>query len=574
MQQHPDDFSMVFEGAAGQGVQTITSLLLPVLRKSGHHLFSCTEYMSRIRGGSNSTEIRVTGKPRRAYVARIDLLLALTPQAYERLHARLHERTLILAEKKMFGEHWDERCIDTPLSRFATEAGGAVYSNVSAVGVVLAVLGIPLERCTAYLREQFASKGEAVVEHNIKAAQLGYEFGLQLSADRRPKLPEPALELRDDSLMMDGTSALGIGAVAAGCNFICSYPMSPGTGVLTFLAARAKIFGIVVDQAEDEIAAINAGLGASFAGALAMVTTSGGGFDLMQEGMSLAGMNETPIVVHIGQRPGPATGLPTRTEQGDLDLALHAGHGEFARAIYAPGTLGEAIDTMQRAFDTAQRYQIPVVVLSDQYLLDAVSTIQADEIERLSVKPDIVETGQEYKRYAFTEDGLSPRGVPGFGAGIVRVDSDEHDEDGLITESFEMRRRMVAKRLRRLEALRREALRPTVIGEPSEAEIIAVSWGSNRGVLEEALERLDDRRFAGLHYAQVWPLAPDTAELLGEGRKKIVVIENNAQGQFANLLHRETGIAAARRILKATGEPFSVEEILEKLTEVAHGQST
>ncbi len=562
---------MVFEGAAGQGVQTITSLLLPLLRDGGYHIFSCTEFMSRIRGGSNSTEIRVTGKPRRAYVSRIDLLLALTPYAYDRLHARLHERTLIFAEKAQFGEHWDSRCIETPLGRFAAEAGGAVYANVSAVGVVLAVLGIPLERCLEYLREQFAGKGEEVVERNIRAARLGYEFGVQLPADRRPKLPEPAAEIRGDSLMMDGTSAIGIGAIAAGCNFICSYPMSPGTGVLTFLAARAKTFGIVVDQAEDEIAAINAGISASYAGASAMVTTSGGGFDLMQEGMSLAGMIETPIVVHIGQRPGPATGLPTRTEQGDLDLALHAGHGEFARAIFVPGTLEEAVETMQRAFDTALSYQIPVVVLTDQYLLDAVSTIGAGEIERHPATLAIVETGPEYKRYAFTDDGLSPRGVPGYGTGIVRVDSDEHDEEGLITENFEMRRRMVDKRLQRLNALRREALRPTVIGNAEEAEIIAVCWGSNRGVLEEALERLDDSRFAGLHFAQVWPLAPDTAGLLGNGRGKIVVIENNALGQFANLLHRETGIAASRRILKATGEPFSVEEIVEQLREVLNG---
>lgn len=573
MQQNPDDFSMVFEGAAGQGVQTITSLLLPLLSHSGHHIFSCTEFMSRIRGGSNSTEIRVTGKPRRAYVSRIDLLLALTPHACERLHGRLHERTLIFAEKAQFGEHWDSRCIDTPLGRFASDAGGKVYANTVAVGIVLVVIGISLEKCVGFLREQFADKGEEVIENNLKAARLGYEFGLQLPADRRPELPEPAAEIRGDSLMMDGTSALGIGAVAAGCNFICSYPMSPGTGVLTFLAARSKTFGIVVDQAEDEIAAINAGLGASYAGAKALVTTSGGGFDLMQEGMSLAGMIETPIVVHIGQRPGPATGLPTRTEQGDLDLALHAGHGEFARAIFAPGTLREAVETMQRAFDTAQRYQIPVVVLTDQYLLDAVSTIGAGEIERHPATLAIVETGKEYKRYAFTDDGLSPRGVPGFGTGIVRVDSDEHDEQGLITESFEMRRRMMDKRLLRLQALRREALRPTVIGNPEEAEIIAVSWGSNRGVLEEALERLDNRRFAGVHFAQVWPLAPDTAALLGNGRGKIVVIENNALGQFANLLHRESGIAASRRILKATGEPFSVEEILEKLREVAREQS-
>ncbi len=562
---------MVFEGAAGQGVQTITALLLPILKNSGYHLFSCTEYMSRIRGGSNTTEVRITGKKRHAYAARIDLLFALTPHAFERLRHRLHDHTLIFAEKEQFGEHCDHRCIDTPLGRLAAEAGGKVYANTVALGIVLAVIGIPLEQCAGFLREQFADKGAEVVENNLKATSLGYDFGLQVPKAKNLKVPEPGQENGKELLLMDGTSALGIGAVAAGCNFICSYPMSPGTGVLTFLAKRAADFGIVVDQAEDEIAAINAGLGASYAGARALVTTSGGGFDLMQEGFSLAGMIETPIVVHIGQRPGPATGLPTRTEQGDLALALHAGHGEFARAIYAPGTLEETIETMQHAFDIAQKYQIPVVVLSDQYLLDAVTTIDESDVKRLPVNPAIVETDEYYRRYAFTENGLSPRGVPGFGAGIVRADSDEHDENGLITESFEMRQRMMDKRLMRLKALRENALPPTAIGDTESAEIVAVAWGSNRGVLEEALDRIGDNQIAGVHYAQVFPLGPGTAALLGNGRKKIVVIENNALGQFADLLQRESGIVASHRILKATGEPFSVEEIIEKLMEVLNG---
>jgi len=571
MQPYPDDLSMVFEGAAGQGVQTITALLLPILKNSGYQLFSCTEYMSRIRGGSNTTEIRITGKKRQAYTARIDLLLAMTPHAFDRLRHRLHDNTLVFAEKEQFGEHCDQRCIDTPLSKLANDAGGKVYANTVALGIVLAVIGIPLEQCAGFLREQFADKGAEVVENNLKATSLGYDFGLQVPKAKNLKVPEPGQENGKELLLMDGTSALGIGAVAAGCNFICSYPMSPGTGVLNFLAKRSADFGIVVDQAEDEIAAINAGLGASYAGARALVTTSGGGFDLMQEGFSLAGMIETPIVIHIGQRPGPATGLPTRMEQGDLALALQAGHGEFARAIYAPGTLEEAIETMQHAFETAQHYQIPVVVLSDQYLLDAVSTIAENDVKRLPVNPAIVETDENYKRYAFTENGLSPRGVPGYGAGIVRADSDEHDEHGLITESFEMRQRMMDKRLVRLTSLRENALPPTVIGDPESAEVVAVSWGSNRGVLEEVLDRLGDSRLAGVHYAQVFPLRPDTAALLGNGRTKVAVIENNALGQFADLLQRESGIVASHRILKATGEPFGIEEIIEKLREVVNG---
>jgi len=455
------------------------------------------------------------------------------------------------------------------LTTFAVEAGGQVYSNTVAAGTVLGILGVTLDRFDDYLRGQFAGKGEEVVENNIKAATLGYDFGRRLPAARSLTIPAPAFEDGQGRLLMDGTSALGIGAIAAGCNFISSYPMSPGTGLLTFLAERAKTFGIVVDQAEDEIAAVNAGLGASYAGARAVVTTSGGGFDLMQEGISLAGMIETPIVVHIGQRPGPATGLPTRTEQADLNLALHAGHGEFARAIFAPGTLEEAIETMQRAFDLAQRFQIPVIVLTDQYLIDSVSTIGAEDVKRLPFVPSIVQTDENYRRYVFTDDGLSPRGVPGYGGGIVRVDSDEHDESGLITESFEMRRKMVEKRFNRLKPLGDAALPPSVIGRHDVAEILVICWGSTRGVLEEALDIIEDNRFAGIHFSQLFPLNPATGAMLEN--RRLIVIENNAQGQFADLLTRETGLSISRRILKATGEPFSVEEVVEYLKEDVHG---
>lgn len=570
MQPNSDDLSLVFEGAAGQGIQTIAAILLPILKKSGYHLFSCTEYMSRIRGGSNTIEIRITGKPRRAYCSRIDRLFCLTPQAFERLKERMHDKTLIFADRTKCGEHWNERCIDTPLGKFATEAGGGVYANSVAAGVVLAVLGIPYERLSEELHEQFSEKGASIVENNLKAARLGYDFGGQVPDERKARLPLPAIENGSDLLLLDGTSALGIGAVAAGCNFISSYPMSPGTGLFTFLAGRSATFGIIVDQAEDEIAAINAGLGASYAGARAMVSTSGGGFDLMQEGLSLAGMIETPIVIHIGQRPGPATGLPTRTEQGDLALALHGGHGAFARAIYAPGTTQEAIETMQRAFETAARYQIPVVVLSDQYLIDTVTTLNERDIRRHPIESSIVESSAEYRRYAFTADGLTPRAVPGYGPGIVRVDSDEHDEHGLITESFDMRRRMMEKRLLRLEALRREAIPATVIGKVPEAQIIVIAWGSNRGVLEEALDRLGDARFAGLHFAQLYPLNPESGKFFGQDIRKVAVIENNAEGQFADLLHREFGVSIHHRILKTTGEPFSVEEVTAKLREIGH----
>jgi len=569
MQNEPHDLSIVFEGEAGQGIQTVTAALLPILKNIGCNIYACTEYMSRIRGGSNTTEIRITGKKRSAYVARIDVLFAMSSLAFDRLKERIGSHTLVFADMEMIGGQCAGNCIDIPLKKLATEAGGAVFANTVVAGAVLALLGIGIERFAGYLHEKFGDKGESVVTGNLRAAELGYVFVRNLSPSVSLMLPEPLMAPVHDRLLMDGNSALGIGAVMAGCNFISSYPMSPGTGLLTFLASQSADFGIVADQAEDEIAAINAGLGASYAGARAVVTTSGGGFDLMQEGVSLAGIIETPIVIHIGQRPGPATGLPTRTEQGDLSLVVHAGHGDFARAVFAPGTIAGIIDSIQLAFNIAERYQIPVFVLTDQYLLDSVSTIAVDEVKRLPFESSLVETAAGYRRYLFTDDGLSPRGVPGYGEGIVRVDSDEHDEQGLITESFDMRRLMMAKRLKRMHPLREASLPPTPIGAVNDAKTLVVCWGSNRGVVEEALEVIGDDSIAALHFVQVYPLNPMNLKLLDN--RNVVVIENNATGQFADLLAMETGRQIHHRILKATGEPFSVEEIVVAIKEEMHG---
>jgi len=560
------DISIVIGGAAGQGVQTVEAALVRILKNAGYGVFACKEYMSRVRGGSNSVEIRVSGtrSVRSAYVRRIDFLFAMDRASLPHLAWRIGDRTVIFGEEEKVGRPARGRFVDTPLFRFADEAGGhPLYANTVALGVILGLLGVERDIADRYLRRTFARKGEDVVRKNIAALEKGYEFGCHAAYMEDIEMPLVSREDRKDDLLLDGTTALGIGAIAGGCDFISSYPMSPATGVLQFLAKEAKRFGIVVDQAEDEISAINAGLGASYAGARAMVTTSGGGFDLMQEGVSLAGMIETPIVIHIGQRPGPATGLPTRTEQGDLNLALHAGHGEFVRAIYAPGTVCEAIEVMQRAFETADRFQIPVFVLSDQYFLDAMSPIDMADVPRLPVTRHIVETDADYLRYRLTEDGLSPRGVPGYGTGTVSVDSDEHDESGHITESFEMREKMMTKRFSRLETMRKEAMMPSAYDNFDEAEIAVVSFGSTYGAVSEAIGRIGSRKLGGLHFAQVFPINPDVKKLLRG--KKVFVIENNHTGQFADLLTRELGVKVNRRILKSTGEPFSVEELVEEL---------
>ena len=566
MSRYENDISIVFGGAAGQGVQTIADALVTVLKKNGCSVFACTEFMSRIRGGSNSTQVRITEKKRSAYVRRIDFLFALNAESIEHLRDRIGEGTLVFAEKDpMEGVEKTTGFIDTPFAAFARQAGNPIFSNTVAVGLVLGLLDIPLNAFSGYLTEQFAAKGEQVVAQNIAAARLGYGFGRETAEKKQIEVAIKPAEVRTDELLIDGNAAVGFGTIAAGCNFISSYPMSPGTGLLTFLAQRADDFNIVVDQAEDEIAAINAALGASYAGARAIVTTSGGGFALMEEGISLAGVTEVPVVVHLGQRPGPATGLPTRTEQADLNLALYAGHGEFSRVILAPGTFAQAIELMQRAFQLADKYQTTVFMLTDQFFLDSVASVEESEIVRLPVDRHIVKTDAEYKRYRFTADGISPRGVPGYGYGIVKADSHEHDESGHLTESFELRRKMVGKRLRRLQPLGREALLPERFG-PVEAENVVVCWGSNRGVLDEALDNLQRKDLCGLHFSQLFPVNPAVGEMLDT--KKIVVLENNATGQFADLLNRELGVRVFRRILKATGEPFSVEEVVQALEEL------
>ena len=294
-----------------------------------------------------------------------------------------------------------------------------------------------------------------------------------------------------------------------------------------------------------------------------MATTSGGGFDLMVEGLSLAGMIESPAVIHLGQRPGPATGLPTRTEQGDLGIALYSGHGEFPRVILAPGTIEGAFYLTQKAFNLADKYQVPVIILTDQYLIDSVYNLDGLDPSKVRVERCIVETDEEYKRFRFSEDGLSPRGIPGYGRGLVCVDSDEHDEEGHITEDFQVRSWMVEKRLKRLKALKREAIPPELVGDKG-YRILVVVWGSTYHPVKEALESIGRDDISFLHFKQVYPLPPSTRGYLEEA-EETVIIEGNATSQFGRLIKAETGLDLDKKLLKYDGLPFSVEEVTEGL---------
>ncbi|TFH40114.1 MAG: 2-oxoacid:acceptor oxidoreductase subunit alpha, partial [Chrysiogenales bacterium] len=460
----------------------------------------------------------------------------------------------------------DIAIIDIPLQKIASEIGGAIYANIIVTGVIAALFDIDKESIIDDLKERFSEVGKTVTTHNIRAVKRGYEIGIELIRSRAVSIgirkdPEVA-----DQIIINGGEAVGMGAIAGGCNFISSYPMTPSTSVLTFLARQSKEFGIIAEQAEDEIAAMNMAIGAWYAGARGMVTTSGGGFALMTEGLSLAGAVESPMVIHLAQRPGPATGLPTRTEQGDLDLALYAGHGEFPRVIVAPGTLEEAFELTAGAFNLADKYQVPVFILTDQYFIDSYYNIPRIDVSAFEIEQHIVPTGKGYKRYALTESGVSPRGVPGNGRGLVVVDSDEHDEEGHLTENHDIRVSMVDKRLRKRALLTQEAVLPTLSGKTKGTTMI-VCWGSLVAIASEAVRRIGRSDISLVHFSQVYPLHPDTAKMLGNA-DRLVIVEGNATSQFARILKIHAGIDIETKITKYSGLAFSVEELEGRLREV------
>jgi len=555
--QNTTEVSVVISGAAGQGIQAVEQLLAGIVKDSDLYVFATKEYMSRVRGGNNSTTLRISCKPVYANIDRIDLLLVLNENAIERHRWRMTTSTIVLGEEKFVKDETNHVVVE--FSKIAESFGNRIYANSVATGVLAGIMELNIDALKKNIEQYFVKKGNEVINANVSAALKGYELGRKLGLKLELKKCE---EVRKKNLL-NGSMAVALGAVAGGCNFVSSYPMSPSTAVFTELAKMSKTHGILVEQAEDEIAAANMVIAAWYAGARGLVTTSGGGFALMCEAISLAGMIETPIVVHLGQRPGPATGLPTRTEQADLNLVLYAGHGEFPRVIYAPGSIEEAYELTAKAFNVADKFQIPVFVLTDQYLLDSYYLV--DDLPKMDIERHIVKTDANYRRYTVTEDGISPRGIPGYGEGLVRVDSDEHDEFGHITESSSVRRTMVEKRLRKMNKIIQEALPPKLSG-PKDYEVLIVSWGSTYLIVEEALQSFLNHKIAHLHFSQVYPIHPSAKEYL-EKAKRVIFIEQNATGQFANLVQQTFLIDTSERILKYDGYAYSVEQIAKAIRE-------
>ena len=569
-----NDISIVLCGAAGQGIQTVEALLTKSLKKSGYNVFASREYMSRVRGGVNSTSIRVSSKSVRAYLERIDILIPLNEEAIPHVNKRISSQTIIIGESKYIkGSPVTKGInIEVPFTEIAQKIGNKILANIISLGVICGILKAEKSVLQDAIVKIFKKKGQTIIDENLDAINKGYEIATELIDNKKLQRNfniEKTSEVKNQYIF-DGREAVALGAIAGGANFVTFYPMAPSTGVGTFLAQHGLEFSIIVDQSEDEISVINKAIGASYAGARAFVSTSGGGFSLMCEGISCVGMMELPIVVLVGSRPGPATGMPTRTAQEDLELVLYAGAGYFPRIIFAPGTIEDAFKLTQNAFNLTQEYQVPVFILTDQYLIDSYYNTPTLNHETLEIKKFFVKTDKNYERYRFTESGISPFGIPGYGDGLVDADSHTHTEEGDITEDPEIRAKTVEKRYKKLELIKKITIPPEFIGREGYKTLI-IAWGSNYYIIKEAIEKLNRSDVALLYFKQVYPIHSSVKKYI-EKAEQTIVIENNPNAQLTKLIELESHRAVDFKLLRYTGYAFSVEELLDKIKNILEGK--
>ncbi len=569
------DLSFRIGGEAGQGLESSGAGFAKALTRAGLHVIGVPDYYSRIRGGHNYFTIRASDQPVWAVKETIEILLALDGETVTRHAGRIVPGGAIIIDDKIkFDEgllaERDIRLVRLPLVEIAEREGNALMVNTGALAVAAALTGFDLEYMMGVIADNFGRKGEAVTQANRRVAQAAHDLVLERYGDIVPwkVIPQKA----PPRMCLTGNHAFAMGALMGGCKFAAAYPMTPATSILEYMAAHAE-WGVAAKHAEDEIAAVNMAVGAAFTGVRAMVSTSGGGFDLMTEGISLAGICEVPLVIFLGGRPGPATGMATRTAQADLFLAMHAGHGEFPRVILAPHTPEECFQVAARAFNIAEKYQCVVIVLSDHYLADSFfstpldnCTVDAIRIDRGKlISPEQVGALAEYKRYALTDDGVSPRALPASGPNAVYLTtSDEHLEDGQITEDAEVATAMANKRLRKLETARADIRSPYRYG-PEKAQLTLVSWGSSFGPVYEAMNALNAKGVAAnmVQFVDLWPFPAEAARQSLADAKRIVVVEGNATAQFAFMLHAYGDIRVDQKLLRYDGRSFTAEYILD-----------
>lgn len=556
-------------GEAGYGIMSAGLTFAKVAVRSGYHVFSYTEYPSIIRGGHNIMQIALDHEALHAPYQHTNFLIALNQETIDQHAGELAPGSGLLYDRDGAYEFKAVRngvhLFAIPLRRLAVEVGGSILMrNNVALGAAMAFLGAEVKIFQDLIAEEFKNKSPEITKRNQAAAAAGFDYVLE----NYPNNPQSILKkFKRGSrlLVMTGNEAVALGAIAAGMQFVSIYPMTPTSNILHVLAPLQEECGFIYKQPEDEIAAINMAIGASFAGARSMVATAGGGFSLMVEGYGLAGMTETPLVIIEGMRPGPATGLPTWTGQGDLRFLLHAHQDDFPRIVLAAGDVAEAFHLTMKAFNLADKYQTPVVVLVDKQLCES-----HESVEQFDYRPYRIERGKilnkksvHYRRYAWSDDGVSLRAFPGQGVHFV-ANSDEHDENGYSSEAAAIRTRMMTKRMRKLETCAREDMAdPTVFGPPN-ADTTIVSWGSTKGAILEALKSLPGVNYLHLTWINPFPSAA-IKKVLGRA-KRVINIEANYSAQMAGWIAEHTGIQIADNLLKYDGRPFYPEEIIDKFS--------
>lgn len=560
-------------GEAGFGIKSAGTMFARIFMKAGYETFDYTEYPSLIRGGHNTYQLIVDTRPVNSVTRAIDVLVALNLNTITQNAGELAPGGLIIYDSDKFKipAQYQNSALGLPLSTIAKEAGNELMRNVAAIGATLALVDQKLDIATKVIKDNFQRKGEAVVANNIKVLRAGHDYVLK----NHPENFICSLPTRpaSDNILITANEALALGALAAGLNFYAGYPMTPSSSILHYLAAIAQKVGIVVKHAEDEISVINMALGAAHVGARAMVATSGGGFSLMVESLGLTGITETPLVVVNVQRSGPATGLPTWTEQGDLRFALHAAQGDFPRIVLAPGDAQEAFELAAQALNLAEMYQTLVIILSDKLMAEGNTTNK-----RLSGKGIKINRGKllnaaqlakikNYRRYRVTADGVSPRAVPGLTNGLYIANSDEHDEYGFSEEGAANRIAQVDKRQRKLDTFAKVMPLPKIYGNPRAKKVIVI-WGSSKGVVRDAYQELSVRqqkKIKIMHLQYIWPFAKDFVQETLSRAKDMLLIENNSNAQLGQLIAQETGIIIKKKVLKYDGRPFFREDIRQVL---------
>lgn len=553
-------YNILIGGAAGLGMETISSILEKVLKRKGFEIFTIQDYMSRVRGGHNFFQIRFGNEEINSHWDELDGIIALDKETIDLHIHKLKKDGFIISDDQIKSE--DKRFIGLALKTIAKKIGNPKVHGSVALGAFVKLFNLDLSGIKEVLSEKFK---EEIAKKNFRAFEEGFKIvtpKYQIQANNK-----------DSSILLGGNDAIALGALAAGCKFYSAYPMTPSTSIMNYLASKMNEAEIVVEQAEDEIASINMAIGASYAGVRAMTGSSGGGFALMVEAVGLSGMLEVPLVIAEIQRPGPTTGLPTRTEQADLKFVISSSPGEIPKMVIALRHPEDSFYQTIRAFNIADKYQIPVILLGDQFLADSIRTVKPFSFDNIKVerylKDDEYAKATDYKRYEITKTGISPRITPGKIPGLtVLVDSDEHDEYGHITESAEVRNKMNDKRLRKMEYLKEELLEPEFIGEEN-ADILLLAWGSLYSPVKEAVKLLNkgagSNKYCALVFGDVWPLPDKQLKKYAKKARNIINIEQNATGQLAGLVRECTGIECNSSILKYDGRPISSQEIYNKL---------